>query len=455
MTQGTRRFVAALLPVILSFCGATGVFGQTSANAKSLRDELRTRYDIVALRDGVGFVPVRPKDDIRLIEVRNGVVAINGNAVSASELRTRLGQDSDLILRVTYLDVAAERALANSETVPAETQTQGSSDQRDSLSQAIAARVAERVSERSQNDHGDKVKIGGGITVARDEVVDGDVVAIGGPVNVDGEVAGDVTAIGGTLTLGPDAQVKGDAVAVGGTVNRDPSAKVGGEVTEVGLGAGLPLSGVMARGVAAKRQLSRSGGLAGTLLRVTFLILSALVVVVLGGKFVEKVADRAAAEPLRAGLAGLVTEVLFVPLLIVTIVVLAVSIIGIPLLLLVPFAVVFAVVLMFVGFTGVACEAGRLLSERFGIRRGPYVTVALGVAALAGITLMARIIGLAGGFVFGSVIAAPLAAIGFLVEYVAWTVGIGALILTWHNSRTRRETPAAAGAPAAGEGQPA
>jgi hypothetical protein len=378
-------------------------------------------------------VPLRPKSDIGLIEIRNGGVRINGSAVSSNDVREKLGPDGDLVLRLTYLDTAAQQELAGKDPASAKpdenTSGQGSG-----------------MPERGQEHKGDRVHIGGGVTVGKDEIVEGDVVAIGGPADVDGEVTGDVTAIGGPLTLGPDAIVRGDAVAVGGSVNRSPGARVDGQVTDVGMGAGLPLSGIFGRGVAAHRQFSRAGGLLGTVLRVTLLILGALVVVVLGGQFVQTIADRAASEPLRAGLAGLLAEVLFIPLLVVTVVVLAVSIIGIPLLLLVPFAVVLAGVLMFIGFTGVACEVGHLLSERFGIRRGPYATVALGVVAVVGIPLIAKIISLAGGLMFGAIVAGPLAAVGYLVEYIAWTMGIGALILAWGKSRQSGSSPAAAAA---------
>jgi hypothetical protein len=195
----------------------------------------------------------------------------------------------------------------------------------------------------------------------------------------------------------------------------------------------------------------RGGGLLGTLLRVTLLILGAFVVVVLGRRFVEAIGDRAATDPLRSGLAGLATEILFVPLLIITVIVLAVSIIGIPLLILVPFGIVLAVILMFVGFTGIAYQVGRFLSDRLGIKRGPYADVALGVLALVGITLVAKLIALTGGFLFGGAITGLLTGIGYLVEYIAWTVGIGAALLTWLRTR-RSKTPAAVvAAPTAGE----
>lgn len=427
---GMRKHAVGMVAVILLCWGAIGAFGQGSPNVKALRDELLARYDIVALRDGLALVPSRPKGDIRLIEVRNGGVAINGTAVSASELRQRLGQDSDAILRVTYLDPAELQELSGSNSAPFPTSGNGNEHE-------AAAR----------EHRGDRVHIGGGVTVGRGEIVQGDAVAIGGSADVDGEVTGDVTAIGGTVTLGPDANVRGDAVAIGGTVNRAPGARVDGQVTDLAMG--LPFTGMLGRGFPVRRQFSRVGGLLVTLMRVMLLILCALIVVVLGSRWVDHIADRAAAEPARAGLAGLLAEILFVPLVVITIVVLAVSIIGIPLLLLVPFAVVLAGVLMFIGFTGVACEVGRLLSERFGIRRGPYTTVALGVIGIVAMTLLAKIIALGGGLIFGALIAGPLSAIGYLVEYLAWTIGIGALILAWRHSR--RSQPLAAATTSGGQ----
>ena len=71
---------------------------------------------------------------------------------------------------------------------------------------------------------------------------------------------------------------------------------------------------------------------------------------------------------------------------------------GIPLLLLAPFGVVLAVVLMLVGFTGIACQVGRYVSNRFGIKRGPYATVALRVAVIFAISLIARLFALGGAW---------------------------------------------------------
>jgi hypothetical protein len=427
------RYAAFTCAGVLTFLAVLLLHGQDSADARNLGDQLRSRYDVVALRDGVALVPRQPRGDIRLIEIRNGGVAINGDMVSAREARERLGQDADLILRVTYLDASAQRELAGTP--------------------ATAGQPEPALPERTQLRRGDLVRIGGDVTVGRDELVEGDVVAIGGSVTIDGEVTREVSVIGGSLNLGPEAVVRGDVAVVGGSLNRSPGARIYGTVDDVGFGARSP-SRWWGRDFSFWAPFSRLGGLLGTLLRVTLLMLGAMIVVALGGRFVETIADRAATEPLRSGLAGLLTELLFVPLLIVTIVVLAVSIIGIPLLLLVPFGMVLAVVFMLVGFTGVACQAGRLVGDRFGIKRGPYVSVALGVVIIAGVTLIARIIALAGGFVFGMVLSGPLTAVGYLTEYAAWTVGIGAVILTWLSTH-RPGAPATPGTALAVGGTPA
>ncbi len=445
MTVRSRMYAVVACAAVLTFAAAIFVHGQASTDTRSLGDQLRVRYDVVALRDGLGLVPRQPRGDIRLIEIRNGAVAINGNTVSALEARERLGQDADLILRVTYLDASAlrELAAANSAAAPSQAGTQES-----------ATNPEPTLPVRTQTRRGDLVRFGSSVTVARDEIVEGDVVAIGGSADIDGEVTREVTVIGGSLNLGPEAVVRGDVAVIGGSLNRAPGARIYGKVDEVGFGAEAQSVQWFGRDFSFWTPLSRMGGLVGTLLRVTLLILSALVVVALGRRFVEVIADRAATEPLRSGLAGLLTEVLFVPLLVITIVVLAVSIIGIPLLLLVPFGMVLAVVLMLVGFTGVACHVGRLVSDRFGITRDPYASVALGVLVIVGITLVARLIALAGGLVFGMIVAGPLSAVGYLAEYVAWTMGIGAAVLSWLSTRRRGAHAAAGAAPLAG-GAPA
>ena len=140
----------------------------------------------------------------------------------------------------------------------------------------------------------------------------------------------------------------------------------------------------------------------------------------------------------RSGLIGLLAEVLFVPVVVVTLIVLAVSVVGIPLIALVPFGILFVVVLMLVGFSGVAYGLGRQVLDRLGwSARSAYLAVTLGVLAILTVTLLARLVAMGAGF-----LGLPLTAIGYLVEYVAWTVGFGAGILALVEWRRRRGSQA-------------
>jgi len=414
----TRRslFGASALVLILSLQGIG--LGQTTDAPADLSTQLRERYDIVALQQGVALVPRDAISAVRMIQVVNGVVTVDGETLTGRQLQERLGSDADLVLQVSYLTVQQQRDLAGpAASAPAP---------------APVSPPADTV-ERTRITRGDRVRFGCDVTVDRDERLDGDVVAIGGSVIVNGEVTGDATSIGGTLTLGPDAIVRGDAVSVGGVLNRAPGARVEGEITEVGPGGGRFGREHWFPGMFGTFW-SRLGSFASTTIRVTLLVLIGLIVVAFGRNPVERIAARIAATPLRSGLIGLLAEILFLPVLILTIVVLAVSIVGIPLLILVPFAVLLLMLVGLIGFVALAYQIGRQLTDRFGwTQRGAYAAVAIGVVAIAAVTLVARLAALAGGFIVG----APLAGLGYFLEYVAWTVGFGAAILYWYETQTR------------------
>ena len=391
----TRRWIVgvAATVVLLSFQGAG--HGQTADTQSDLSTQLRERYDIVALQQGVALVPRDATSAVRMIQVVNGVVTIDGETLTGRQLQDRLGSDADLVLQVSYLTVQQQRDLAGG-----------------AASAATPAPVPppDATVERTRITRGDRVRFGTDVTVDGDERLEGDAVAIGGSVTVNGEVTGDATSIGGTLTLGPDAIVRGDAVSVGGTLNRAPGARVEGEITEVGPGGGRfgreqwfpAMFGTF---------WSRLGSFASTTIRITLLVLIGLIVVAFGRNPVERIGARIAATPLRSGLIGLLAEILFLPVLILTVVVLAVSIVGIPLLVLVPFAILLLMLVALIGFVALAYQIGRQLTDRFGwTQRGAYAAVAIGVVAIAAVTLMARLAALAGGFIVG----APLAGLGVL-----------------------------------------
>jgi hypothetical protein len=437
----------AILTVALMARTAYIVHAQT-ATAAELRTQLSKSYDIVALAQGVALVPKAANSRVRMIQVINGAVTVDGDTLTAAQLRDRLGADAATIVQLTYLSAAEQRQFAAPESpagAPAAPGATAPPAPAPATEPAPAPGTPPRTVTRD-----DVVRIGGGpITVEENERVDGDVVAIGGAVTVNGEVTGDVVAVGGGATLGPHAIVRGEVTTVGGPLKRDPQAQVLGRVNEVGIGgnvAGLPPN-MNIPSLIFGSFASRIGRLTTTIARVLMFILFALIITAVAHRPVQQVAARILAEPVRMGLMGLLAEILFVPVLCVTIVALVISIIGIPLLILVPFAIILMGVVMLVGYTAAAHLAGGWALERIGrSERNQYLVVAIGIVVIAGVTLLGRLFALAlGGF------GAPLYVVGYLIEYLAWTVGFGAAIQTWIQLRRGPSAPPmSAPAPAAG-----
>jgi hypothetical protein len=87
---------------------------------------------------------------------------------------------------------------------------------------------------------------------------------------------------------------------------------------------------------------------------------------------------------------------------------------------------VFAFVL---GFTALACRLGEWVEDRLGWQPGnAFVATAIGFLALMTPTLIARIVNVASNAF--TPFAWLLIAIGLTLEFVAWTVGLGAAIST-------------------------
>jgi hypothetical protein len=422
-----RRPSLALTFALLLACAvgnhAAAQTGRTAPDA--LRRQVERRFTVLTVRDGLALRPKARARNEQTIEVSGGDIVVDGTPVTGSELRSRLGADADLVLQLSYLDVAAQRRLFSDTPTPASPEPpppEPPSPPRPSQPPEVFR------SRRSS----DRVHIGGGVTVDAGETIDGDVVAIGGSARVLGEVRGEVVAIGGYVELGPDAIVRKGITVVGGTIRRDPAARVDGEIHEVGLGA-LDLSGWhWARPSLATLRWGRTLGAAfallATVIRVAVLCLLAALVILVGREYVERVSALAAAQPLKAGAIGFLAQVLFLPILIITIVLLVVTIVGIPLLLLLPFALLGLAAVGLIGFTAVGYHLGRLLGARLGwVNVGPYASTMAGILLLLSPILLARLVGLGGGLLFPMTFGLGL--IGILVEYLAWTIGFGAVAL--------------------------
>ena len=473
--------VAACCIGLLAFSTAPGgaVAGQPEPTAReeALAAAVRERFTVELGPDGLTLTSTVADGAARVITLGDGVVAVDGVPVSGLELRRAFGDDADLVLRVTYLGDASRQALfggeegdtedpaapgqaeeATGEPAAAQASTAGlgqpttataSSAQADAdragepvaeesiatspraaASAAAARATAEPAAEPARRTitRRDVFRLGGPVRIARDERVRGDATVIMGPLFVDGEVTGDVTVIAGPLRLGPEAVVRGDVTVVVGSLRRAPTAELRGAVTQVGV------SGI--RGTDAGRwwQIGWPGGwpgrgdLFGTAMRLFLLALLASGIVLVARGPVERTARRARTEPLKAGVVGVLAQMLALPLLVSGILIAVISIVGIPLLLLLPFVVMAAGFIMLVGFSGAVLGAGELVRSRMGVSSAAvYASVWAGVALILLPTLAGEALGVFGGFFRG--LGVLLALFGLALEYAAWTAGLGAFIL--------------------------
>ena len=435
-----RSWMTVLLAVIITAASAAAAAQLSPEEQRSLRTRLEERYDIVPLTDGVAFKPKTRIRDVRLIEIADGAVTVNGAPVTGRELRDRLGPDAELILRVSYLTADERRAFVAAGTEAVEKPTEPPP--------AIEppAATAPEPTRRSRRSVGDRVRIFGDVVVEADEEVTGEVVAVLGSVRIDGEVGGQAVSVLGTVDLGPKAVVHGDVVSVGRRVRRAEGAQVRGGVTEVAFAdpdvhIDFPWMGMHGwrpwwiGGFGALPRLLGSG------FRALLLVLLTWLALVVARAQVERSAERVSDNPIKATLVGLAAEIVIGPVLILTAIVLAITIIGIPLLLLLPFAILVLLLLALVGFSGTAYAVGQWTRRRFGLGgQAAFLDVALGVFVILLPVLLGRVIALAGWP--ATPVAFLLIACGLAVECIAWASGFGAVLTNafghWRASRLNR-----------------
>jgi hypothetical protein len=187
----------------------------------------------------------------------------------------------------------------------------------------------------------------------------------------------------------------------------------------------------------------------GTMLRMVLFALLAALVVLVAPRAVQRVEHAVTSQPWKAALVGLLAQLFFVPVVILVIVVLAISIVGIPLLILVPFGVLAFFLAFLLGFAGAACGLARLVWRRQQVPETGMLTVlAVGLAVIWSFTLLGRIVGLGGGPLMAA--AVGLILVGVLIEYAAWTIGLGGALLTRFGRYGALPPPPPVTAPAAG-----
>lgn len=290
---------------------------------------------------------------------------------------------------------------------------------------AAAAQTTDTITYRMT---GTRIAIGQDVRIERDEEVTDAVIVVGGNLIIDGRVRDGVFVAGGDVHLSATADVRGDLVVAGGTLTRDAGARQLGSVSYVSFGDWWRQNTWWWPTIRFG-EMGRWLSLAGTIARIAVLGLLMMVMLVVARAPVARVGRAALAEPLRALLIGLAAEIFFLPFLIAASIGLIITIIGIPFVaVLVPIAIILAVFAFLLGFTALACRLGEWVEDRFGWQPGnAFIATAIGFVMLLAPTLVARFVDFAP---WGGLVSFGLIAIGLTVEFLAWTLGLGAAIIT-------------------------
>ncbi len=279
--------------------------------------------------------------------------------------------------------------------------------------------------------NGDLVIFGGTVLLEEGSIVNGDVLMFGGSANVMGEIDGNLALLGGGANLGPSAVITGDVVTLGGNVNRAVGAVVEGEFL-TSEGAYFPFAfdlpnflefgdGIQIDPFFDFDPFGRSsiGPVFSPITNILWFVLRSLLVAALAILVVlfwpnaaGRTGSAAVSQPLISGGLGCLTFIV-VPVLIVL---LAITIIGLPLSFLTVVALVIAVVF---GWIAIGVEIGQRMVEAFDWNLHPAASAGIGTLVVS--------------FVVGGIGLVPC--IGWLAPLLVGSAGLGAVILTRFGSR--------------------
>jgi uncharacterized membrane protein len=215
----------------------------------------------------------------------------------------------------------------------------------------------------------------GDLSVPQGQIVQGDVVCVGGSVELQpgSVVQGDAVAVGGSVSVAQGALVMGQAVSVLGKVEVERGGQVMGEHVQVGLGKILS-------GSRSTRHHSWLGGLGvfGLFPTIALFALTYLIGLVMLRMWPERVRNVGFAmfeNPVRSFTVGFLCWLLLLPLTVL----LAISIVGIPLIPLLPVIVFLSIV---VGLSSFALRIGESLPAGPGQRFVPPAALGMGMTVL-------------------------------------------------------------------------
>lgn len=317
----------------------------------------------------------------------------------------------------------------------------------------LRALTAAAIERNLDSDH---VALGRDFRIPLDDTLEGSLLALDSQVDIEGTLDGDLLLLGGRLRIGPEGRVTGDLRWSDSELDGNLSA-VQGDTREIDPVVGLSGSDLRERirdevreATSDLRSTSRQprvspspfggfldgvGGLFRTVITFGIFLAIGLAVLHFFPRQLEVVSRTALNTPGRSFLVGLAGMVLSLPLWVTGMLILTVSIIGIPVLLLWIPAVPLALTgLTILGFVAASRNVGRWVSGRNiqgldGLDTSkPAAQIAVGLVALLGAFAVANVLEI-GGLIF-----APFAIFmhvaGYLLAVTAGLVGLGAVLLS-------------------------
>lgn len=257
--------------------------------------------------------------------------------------------------------------------------------------------------------------LGGAASLAPGSTVIGDVVLLGGSLEADGRIQGSISALGGVLELSETSVVEGDVNILGSTVSGENQATIQGEIHSEEISA-LPIvipSGLRFPFPDVQVHFNPFWELFWTLFQSLLWAAAAALVALILPQAVQRVGRTFVTQPLVSGGLGLLTAVV-APLVMVL---MAITIIGIPLVVLLAIALV---VVWAYGMIAIGVEVGQRLAQ---MGKADW---ALAVSAALGTFLLTVVVNGVGNFV---------PCVGWIVPFLVGVLGVGAVLLTRFGTR--------------------
>lgn len=272
------------------------------------------------------------------------------------------------------------------------------------------------------DDGDDVVTVGGHIEVL--EPVKGDVVCVGGTFDINALIEGDLVLIGSTGKIDSQTVVNGEFVMVGSTVDIDSNALFEGERTNIqikGIGDFVRLMSKSKyhRGNFPIEAGFRIADVLGRITQFVFLFILGAVIILLVKPY-KRVESSILESPLFIFVMGILTEILIVP----AILLLVISIIGIPF---IPLFVLALVAGLAFGWATVVNYIGKWVAEKIWKREmHPIMNVLIGLATLSVIPLIHAIL----TWTNVSYLNSLFGFLSFMQNYVVLTFAFGGVLMS-------------------------